>query len=105
LRGAKENSTDIEKQQKKTKEEDAEGMFREFGVARAGTLREMRPYLKENHVTILATREWHEIIRKGADPEDAGTETEKFLDSISIADCADFTEKLRIFSPNFRNFL
>ena len=76
-------------------------IFRQFEVERAQTLREMCrvvPYLEEKHVTILVTREWHEIIMKGAYPKDAGTETEKFLDSISIADCADFTKKFEEFS-------
>ena len=76
-------------------------MFREFEVERAQTLREMCrvvPYLEEKHVTILVTREWHEIITKGVYPKDAGTETEKFLDSISTADCADFTKKFEEFS-------
>ena len=100
-RGAEENSPAIEKQPKKKKEEDTEKMFCEFEVERAQTLREMCrvvPYLEEKHVTILVTREWHEIIMKGAYPKDAGTETEKFLDSISIADCADFTKKFEEFS-------
>ena len=76
-------------------------MFREFEVERAQTLREMCrvvPYLEEKHVTILVTREWREIITKGVYPKDAGTETEKFLDSISTADCADFTKKFEEFS-------
>ena len=76
-------------------------MFRQFEVERAQTLREMCrvvPYLEEKHVTILVTREWHEIITKGVYPKDAGTETEKFLDSISTADCADFTKKFEEFS-------
>ena len=76
-------------------------IFRQFEVERAQTLREMCrvvPYLEEKHVTILVTREWHEIIMKGAYPKDAGTETEKFLDSISTADCADFTKKFEEFS-------
>ena len=76
-------------------------IFRQFEVERAQTLREMCrvvPYLEEKHVTILVTREWHEIITKGVYPKDAGTETEKFLDSISTADCADFTKKFEEFS-------
>ena len=91
----------IEKQPKTTKEEDTEMIFRQFEVERAQTLREMCrvvPYLEEKHVTILVTREWHEIITKGVYPKDAGTETEKFLDSISTADCADFTKKFEEFS-------